>query len=48
MHSQEIAAAQLALAGQQANLANQFNWAMASLVALTVLIIQLFYLMTVS
>lgn len=48
VHSQEIAAAQLALAGQQANLATQFNWAMASLVALTVLIIQLFYLMTVS
>lgn len=48
VHSQEIAAAQLALAGQHANLARQFNWTLASLVALTVLIIQLFYLMSVS
>ncbi len=46
--SEEITHAQLALASQQENLHRQFNWTLASLVALTVLIIQLFYLMSVA
>ena len=45
-HSTEITQQQLALAAQQENLHRQFNWTLASLVALTVLIIQLFYLLS--
>lgn len=48
IHSEEIVAAQLALSSQQQNLHQQFNWTLASLVALTVLIVQLFYLMSVT
>lgn len=45
--TENISATQQVLTEQQAKLHREFNWTLASLVALTVLIIQLFYLMAV-
>lgn len=45
--TENISVTQKILTEQQAKLHHEFNWTLASLVALTVLIIQLFYLMTV-
>lgn len=45
--TEEISANQQRLYEQQTRLHKEFNWTLASLVALTILIIQLFYLMAV-